>query len=93
MGPHTIYNLNAGVQVRREVFGLLFYNYKGPRLYFVPSRDLIDPDFFNGRRTVGDLIEKIGDSHAWPIQWISDRVNQVLGLLEEKGLIHGQSVC
>ncbi len=93
MGPHTIYNLNTGVQVRSEVFGLLFYNYKGPRLYFVPSKDLIEADFFDGRKTVGDLVDGLSRRHAWPEQWISDRVHQVLGVLEEKGLIHGQSVC
>jgi putative mycofactocin binding protein MftB len=93
MGPHTIYNLNTGVQVRGEVFGLLFYNYKGPRLYFVPSKDLIEPDFFDGQKTLGDLIGGLSRRHAWPEQWISDRVHQVLGVLEEKGLIHGQSVC
>ncbi len=72
---------------------MLFYNYKGPRLYFVPSQDLISPEFFDGRETVGDLVAGIGGRHAWPIQWISDRVAQVLSVLEEKGLIHGQSVC
>ncbi len=93
MAPYTVYHLRPGVQVRREAFGLLFYNYKGPRLYFVPSRDLISPDFFDGRETVGDLVAGIVGRHAWPTRWISDRVDQVLGVLEEKGLIHGQSVC
>lgn len=71
----------------------MFYNYMGPRLYFVPSKDLIAPDFFDGRKTVGELIDELCSRFSWPKQWISDRVHQLLGVLEEKGLIHGQSVC
>ena len=43
---HGLVGVVAGVQVREEKFGLLFYNYRGPRLYFVPSKDLIDADFW-----------------------------------------------
>ena len=47
---HMGYKLADGVQVREEKFGLLFYNYRGPRLYFLPTKDLIASDFFNGHK-------------------------------------------
>ena len=93
MASRKTYVLADGVQVRRETFGLLFYNYHGPRLYFLPSKDLFGSDFFNGQQSSADLIGTICTRHDWPRKWIEDRVEQILTLLESKGLIHGQSVC
>jgi putative mycofactocin binding protein MftB len=93
MRSEMAYCLREGVQVRNEIFGLLFYDYRGPRLYFVPSKDLIEGRFFEGRQTVGELIESIHSEHNWPRRWIDGRVKQVLGMLEEKGLVYGQPVC
>lgn len=93
MASRKTYVLADGVQVRRETFGLLFYNYRGPRLYFLPSKDLFDSDFFDGHQSAADLIRTISTRHGWPRQWIEDRIEQVLTLLESKGLIHGQSIC
>ena len=87
---NTTYELAQGVQVRREKFGLLFYNYRGPRLYFVPSQDLIGADFFQGEQSVTTLIEDIRSKKKWPAKWIRTRVRQVIGSLESKGLIHGK---
>jgi putative mycofactocin binding protein MftB len=55
----TKYKLAPGTQVRVEDFGLLFYTQAGPRLYFLPSADLLDGDFFHG--------------HAGLDQWLADR--------------------
>lgn len=93
MNAHKVYFLKDGVQVRRETFGLLFYDYRGPRLYFVPTRDLLEDDFFQGRLRVGDLVGRIRKQHGWPNRWIEDRLDQVLTMLESKDLIHGQSIC
>jgi putative mycofactocin binding protein MftB len=93
MASRKTYVLADGVQVRRETFGLLFYKYRGPRLYFLPSQDLFDSDFFEGHQSAADLIGTICTRHDWPRKWIEDRVEQVLTLLESKGLIHGQSIC
>jgi len=87
------YRLSDGVQVRKEVFGLLFYDYRGPRLYFVPSGDLIGDAFFQGDRTAGQLIDAIASENPWPREWIGDKVSQVLEMLEGKGLIYGESIC
>jgi putative mycofactocin binding protein MftB len=93
MQSHSVYSLKDGVQVRKEKFGLLFYNYAGPRLFFVPTQDLINNDFFEGKQKVKELIDHIESKHNWPRQWIEDRVGQILKTLEQKGLIYGQSVC
>jgi putative mycofactocin binding protein MftB len=93
MQTETVYSLTDGVQVRKEKFGLLFYNYRGPRLYFVPTEDLLDPDFFTSCRKVGELVDSIEAAKAWPRSWIESWVDQVMNMLRQKGLIYGQSIC
>ncbi len=86
------FKLADGVQVRDETFGLLFYNYRGPRLYFVPSKDLIDAAFFNGRQSVSGLIASTCDRKGWTKAQVKERIAQVLTKLEDKGLINGQPI-
>jgi putative mycofactocin binding protein MftB len=93
MQTHTVYSLTEGVQVRKEKFGLLFYNYRGPRLYFVPSKDLIDPEVFDKPLKMDTLINSIYNAHPWPMDWVNKWVAQILTMLENKGLINGQSIC
>ena len=93
MDSHRVYCLNKGVQVRRERFGLLFYDYRGPRLYFVPSRDLVTARFFDGTRSMAELAGAIHQRHHWPQPWIEERLSQIMNRLEAKGLIHGQPIC
>jgi putative mycofactocin binding protein MftB len=93
MRSQTVYKLAAGVQVREETFGLLFYNYQGPRLYFVPSKDLIPDIFFHGRQSVSELAESICSHNGWSRAGVQDRIIQILIMLEKKGLIRGQSIC
>jgi putative mycofactocin binding protein MftB len=88
-----VYGLNKGVQVRREKFGLLFYDYRGPRLYFLPCQDLVEDDFFNETRPLSELVESVQQRHGWPRQWIEKQLGNIMGQLEAKGLIHGQSIC
>jgi putative mycofactocin binding protein MftB len=42
----TQYVLHPDCRVRREEFGLLFYDLKGPKLLFVASGDLLEPEAF-----------------------------------------------
>ena len=81
-----------GVQVREETFGLLFYDYRGPRLYFVPSKDLIDAVFFTGRQSVSELIASICARKECTKTLVEERIRQVLAKLEDKGLIYGQPI-
>lgn len=90
MHPDSVYHLAEGVQVRNEVFGLLFYNYRGPRLFFVPSKHLISDTFFEGKLRVADLLDRLCDEMPWPRKKIHDQLGNVLEQLEKKGLIHGQ---
>ncbi len=93
MDSYCGYCLNKGVQVRREKFGLLFYNYRGPRLYFLPSQDLVEDHFFDGTQSLAELVSAIHARHHWPQPWIEERLGQIMNQLEAKGLIHGQSIC
>jgi putative mycofactocin binding protein MftB len=93
MDLFRVYHLNKGVQVRREKFGLLFYNYRGPRLYFVPSQELLEDDFFDGTRSLDNMIDTLHERHQWPRTWIEQRLVNIMRQLEEKGLVNGQSVC
>jgi putative mycofactocin binding protein MftB len=93
MDMNKLYYLNDGVQVRKETFGLLFYDYRGPRLYFVPTKNLIANDFFNGTQTAEGLMESIQTRHSQSRQASQQWVTHVLAELEQKGLIHEQSIC
>ena len=94
MRSESVCLLNEGVQVRPERFGLLFYDYRGPRLYFLPTKDLIKDHFFNGKHTVSNLIEYICAKHReWPRLMVKKWLNHALDMLEGKGLIYEQSVC
>ena len=88
-----VYTLSKGVQVRKENFGLLFYDYRGPRLYFVPSKNLLPDSFFDGRLSIKELMDALSCSTTGPGKQIRDRIKQVLEMLEKKGLIHAQSIC
>jgi len=92
MPSHMGYKPADGIQVREEKFGLLFYNYRGPRLYFVPSKDLIDVEFFNGRQSVSGLIASICDRRGWTSAEVGERITQILAKLQDKGLIHEQPI-
>jgi putative mycofactocin binding protein MftB len=89
----SVYRLAEGVQVRNEVFGLLFYDYRGPRLYFVPSKNMITDEFFEGRQRARDLLERLCAQMPYPRKWVQDQLARLLGQLEGKGLIYGQSIC
>ncbi len=93
MDLNSIYRLTDGVQVRNEKFGLLFYDYRGPRLYFVPSKNLLGDAFFEGHQPVGDLLNRLCDVLPHSRVQIRDQLKQVLEALEGKGLIHGQPIC
>jgi putative mycofactocin binding protein MftB len=92
MNSNRTYRLNKGVQVRREKFGLLFYNYRGPRLYFLPCQQMVSDDFFDGTQSLSELASAIHARHHWPLSQIEERIGQVMNQLEAKGLIHGQSI-
>ena len=93
MSIKSAYRLCEGVQVRPEKFGLLFYQYAGPKLYFVPSQDLVDVSFFHGEQTFDNAVDVIGDRGGWPEETAEQYLSMLLKLLKSKGLVHEQPVC
>ena len=93
MQLNSVFRLADGVQVRNEAFGLLFYDYRGPRLYFVPSKDLIDDTFFEGRQSLAALLDRLCVDNLGQRSRIRTQLMQVLEALEGKGLIRGKSIC
>jgi putative mycofactocin binding protein MftB len=81
--------LAQGVQVRKKKSGLLFYDYRGSRLYFLPAGDLLGDDFFSPWQTVGQLVKDIHARRGLPSPQAEDYVQQVLDKLAAKGLIFG----
>ncbi len=93
MQLNSVFRLADGVQVRNEAFGLLFYDYRGPRLYFVPSKDLIDDTFVEGRQSMAALLDRLCANNIGQCSRIRTQLMQVLEALEGKGLIRGKSIC
>lgn len=78
--------LSRGTQVRKEDFGLLFYTFAGPKLFFLPSGHLLDPEFFQGRHSLAQSL-KLDCAGA---QVSANRVRSLqkaLALLTHKGVI------
>ncbi len=82
------WKLAPGSQVRKEDFGLLFYQMRGPRLYFVSSGGLLEDRFFQGELTLEQwLVRKTGETRVSESQILD--LELALGQLKEKGVILG----
>lgn len=86
------YFISEGVQVRSERFGLLFYHYAGPKLYFVRSSDLVDETFFSGKQTVSDLIQTLRKTRGWSEELAERQLSKLMQPLKSRGLIYEQHV-
>jgi putative mycofactocin binding protein MftB len=82
----TRYVLDPACRVRKEKFGLLFYDVRGPKLLFAETGDLVRPDFFERGGTAGDALS------CGPGAEPSRRLEQFLDLLVRKGFLHEQPV-
>ena len=80
------YKLAPGTQVRKEDFGLLFYTMAGPRLYFLPSGDLLADHFFNGAITLKQGLKQETSHVSISSARVSSLV-KALHQLKEKGVI------
>jgi putative mycofactocin binding protein MftB len=92
MCSESVYRLWDGVQVREEKFGLLFYDYRGPKLHFLPSKDFIRETFFFGQNTAGELVDSICEQHGGSREPVRRQVSKILEMLRSKGLIYEQPV-
>lgn len=93
MGMTSTYKLCEGVQVRSEKFGLLFYHYAGPKIYFVRSNDLVDASFFSGRQPLGEAIRALRETRGWPEKLARGQLSKLMQLLTSRGLVYEQPVC
>jgi hypothetical protein len=86
MNQEKKYRLAQGTQVRQEDFGLLFYTMSGPRLYFLPVKQWITTDFFEGHFSLPCWFEK----NNIPIKnagKLYEKIETCLNQLNEKGVI------
>jgi putative mycofactocin binding protein MftB len=73
------YHLSPGVRVRREAFGLLFYNSRDTKLTFVKSGDLLDIETLSPGSRGLTIHSDISEGEA--------KVMRLLETLRKKGLI------
>jgi putative mycofactocin binding protein MftB len=93
MGMRSRYKLRMGVQVRSESFGLLFYHYDGPKLYFVNSKNLVDEHFFSGKFSIGDQVGVLKETRGWPKEAAQRQLSELMRLLKARGLVDEQPLC
>jgi putative mycofactocin binding protein MftB len=84
----TKYQLASGTQVREEDFGLLFYTQAGPRLYFLPSGDVLGCEFFTGTSTLEQWLAA-RSSTGCPTDAKIESIDKALTQLKAKGVLIG----
>ncbi|MCL6557235.1 MAG: mycofactocin biosynthesis chaperone MftB [Firmicutes bacterium] len=75
-----LYRLAPGVTVRKESFGLLFYNAKDTNLTFINSGDLIEPESFDQERELLEFTDRCASEN-------SKKIDYVLKELVKRGLL------
>jgi len=78
--------LHPACRVRREGFGLLFYDSRGPRLLFAATGSLLHPDYFATVRERDELPEGLSDREQHVLQ-------KFMTQLLEKGFLREQPIC
>ena len=82
----TQYVLHPDCRVRKEEFGLLFYDLRGPKLLFVETGDLLAPELFETGRASADAL--VGKPKS-----VQLKVERLLRSLVDKGFIREQPLC
>jgi hypothetical protein len=77
------YVLSPGTQIRFEKGGLLFYQARGPRRYFLSSGSWLSPDFFYSGFALKQWLERMGCP-----QEVFESIEKTLAALEAKGVLH-----
>lgn len=77
--------LHPACRVRREGFGLLFYDSRGPRLLFAETGDLLPVDFFLKPRGREELPDGVSGHQRTALQ-------KFISQLLEKGFLREQSI-
>lgn len=82
----TRYALHPACRVRKEKFGLLFYDLRGPRLLFAETAGLLEPEFFRRGGVPGEALRGRPPAEQ-------ARVERFLASLVGKGFVLEQPVC
>jgi len=80
------YVLAPGTQVREEDFGLLFYNMKGPCLYFLSSGQMLDSSFFQGELSLEQWVS-LEEDERYVTQERIRGIKKSIDQLRDKGVI------
>jgi putative mycofactocin binding protein MftB len=78
--------LHPACRVRREGFGLLFYDSRGPRLLFAETGDLLPAEFFAVPRDREELPAGLTDRQQ-------EQLHKFISQLLEKGFLREQPLC
>lgn len=70
------YILAPQIRVRKECFGLLFYNARSTNLTFIESGNLIDPDLLNKRTSLEEFLGDNSENHTKIKRLLQDLTNR-----------------
>jgi putative mycofactocin binding protein MftB len=75
--------LHPACRVRREGFGLLFYDLRGPRLLFAETGDMIPVDFYGTLRRRDEFPDGVSDRQKTVLQKFVEQLLQKGFLCEQ----------
>ncbi len=81
------YHLAENVQVRKEIWGLLFYSQTRHRILFVKSLDYLCPFYFDGNWTFDRLMEDITRRTGASKNIIEGNIKKSIDKLVKNGMI------
>lgn len=80
------WKLSPTCRVRKEPFGLLFYDSRGPKLLFAETGSMVPPDFFTDRARRQRYLAGMGAREQ-------QRMTRFIDQLVQKGFVHEQPIC
>lgn len=80
------YRLHPACRVRKEKFGLLFYDLRGPKLLFAETGELLPENFFSDLSVQGTFWDGAGLATR-------QRLDTFIGKLVRGGFVNEQSIC
>lgn len=82
-----VYRLAGDVQVRKESWGLLFYQQLRHKVCFVRSGDWLYPRYFDGSWTYDGMVGDIARRTGTPAEIIECSIQKLTGHLMDKRMI------
>lgn len=82
----TSWKLQPTCRVRKEAFGLLFYDSRGPKLLFAETGPELCAEFFTDVACQSGQLAKMANREQ-------QRITRFLTQLADKGFVYEQSIC